>query len=137
MEFKKGQYVICKFHGKGNGDLLAGLIRRVDAEDVILDNLCTEGLSIKKISVLSKRNVVVLKHVAMEVAAYYRELGPVIARKLAVQRAGELKGEEIPVAIQAVVEAFHALPSKDQFYCATLLGLKPIGRKQTSTKTVI
>lgn len=64
--YRKGQYVICRYDGKGNGDLIMGRIRSVRTNgDIILEDILSPVRKIrtKGHDILAKRNVVVPKFV--------------------------------------------------------------------------
>lgn len=92
----KGSYVVCKFRGSGNGDIVCGRIasvRRsgiVEIEDVLLERGHRRK---KRASVFAKRNVLVTKRDAMRVRAAYLAAGKTnplaAAREAAVRVASE------------------------------------------------
>lgn len=63
-EFKKGQYVICRYDGRRNGDVVMGRIESVRKDGhVLITSLIGDGDKprVKRADVLAKRNVVVPK----------------------------------------------------------------------------
>lgn len=64
MNYRKGQFVICLFDGKRNGDVIMGRIESVRADGhVLLKSLIgdTEKPRVKRAEVLAKRNIVCSK----------------------------------------------------------------------------
>jgi hypothetical protein len=93
-EFRKDQHVLCRYNGD-NGDLIVGRIESVRKNgDVILTNLLSGNKSVKKASVLSARNCVVIKKNADAVVKCAKEHGTQKARELAVATVHDLELEK-------------------------------------------
>ncbi len=74
--FKKGQYVLCRYHGAQNGDLIVGRVKSVRATgEVILDDLLSDTGKprVKQANILAKRNVIAGKRDADRVIHEYHD----------------------------------------------------------------
>lgn len=119
--FRKGQYVVAKYEGRGNGDLIVGRIEGIRSSGHVLVANCLSGqISTKKYSVLSRRNAPVPKAVAMRVVDKFKLTGSRAAAKTEavslahgyVKRRPRTKGVDPKVA--ALVKDVRAL-SEVQF----------------------
>jgi hypothetical protein len=91
--YRKGQHVVCAYHGD-NGDLIVGRVESVRSNgDVILRNLLTDNRSVKGREILSQRNVIVSKRQAQRVVDEASHSNAKEARKLAVVIANGTKSE--------------------------------------------
>lgn len=72
---KAGDYVICKFDGRNNGDLIVGRVKGVLLYDIICTDLLTGEESDKKKTVILKRNIVCSQEEAEQVVARYKAGG--------------------------------------------------------------
>jgi len=79
--FKKNQYYAAKYNGH-NGDLIVGRVESVrSGGDVLLTNLLTKNRSLKKESVLLRRNHKITKKKADQLVSLFRN-----SKKIAVVR---------------------------------------------------
>ncbi len=93
-DLKKNQHVVCRFMGKDNGDLIVGRVDSVRKDGrVVLENLLTGHVTIKKASVLVQRSVRVSKKVAHSVVEVFQKDGRVAAKHAAVAIA-RMRGPE-------------------------------------------
>jgi hypothetical protein len=97
FQYKKGQYVICRYNGD-NGDLIVGRVEsarnRTDDAPITLINLITNNRSTKERSVLYGRNIVVPKCVADKVVQAWAAHNIREAKRLAVQIAKSVGAQE-------------------------------------------
>lgn len=89
MKYKKGQHVVCKYHGSDNGDLIVGRVDSVrkDGEILLVNLLLNKGAkkAQKKSSVLAGRNQIVPKIAIRELLLHWNRFGDKAAvRKMAV-----------------------------------------------------
>jgi hypothetical protein len=112
---RKGDYVVCRFNGSRNGDLIVGVVESVRSHGrIVLKNLLTEKPSLKRVDVLLRRNAVVPKRVAVQIATNFKSHKSVPFARL---EALKLAAEYDPVKKDRVVDLvsrFNALTADDQ-----------------------
>lgn len=101
--FKKGKYVVCKYQGK-NGDVIVGSVESVRSNGhVLLKDLLTGGTRTKRIDVLTSRNRVVPKRLALSIVEEYQASEKTSADKaLARKKAADLAKQHKTVQLELV-----------------------------------
>jgi hypothetical protein len=105
QEPRKGYYVVCKYKGDRNGDLIVGIIDSVRSNGkVICTNLLTGSPSTKDIKVFMKRNIIVPKRRALSVVELFKSTGDrTQARDMAVALACKQQEAQATPTKEAVI----------------------------------
>lgn len=86
-----GNYLVCRYLGD-SGDVIAGKVLKVRAGKAHIKNLLTGHISIRALSIVEKRNVVVPRNKATAIRTVFEKKGDKkVARKMAVATAKKVK----------------------------------------------
>lgn len=123
--YHKGQHVLCRFDGTGNGDLIVGVVESVrGGGTIILTNLLTSERSVKEEAVLTSRNKVVHKAAALRVMALAERLRKLNKSTDDIRRECRLEAVQIARepdvtsgelrAVRAAIAKIKSLPMADR-----------------------